>query len=519
MKAWIDYDRLNRPGTDGYKVSTILGKLDDIRIRVKFQYEKDQRIMNTNSHSALSNNNSNNEGFLRSTLHREDSSVMLPSYCNLLPNSVFLDSRTDSHFPHFGSLYFKFISFALLAYDSLGDYYELCGYSIQHLLIDEKVSYRFWRAEAIRNQWVYHLVKAVDTHWKADTISPLSCVNSVSRGAIGNNSIPSSSTSSSSTSSSYNTIVHTDWFDSMSWFAHGSDALYLSSIIRHSDPCELLGQGSMLSQKPLNLLILNRRDDRRLMNIDNIVSTVSSVAKELSITIRLLQSSNATTNSYSHNNNNKHHINEFLFEGVSLQQQAETIYSSDIIITTHGAAETNLAWLKPCSIVIEIYGYPFFELYFKGLAEVLNLVHYWWQEPTEHVVPALNRIGSTDCILERIIDHIADDVHNQLQASHISNSNSNKLQNLESKLHITTPNFGQTEYYSSSTSTIEGVDNRTKVDSVITQRCMHDVKCRSCARGNSEIIVTTKYLHSILIKAINDRQQCIKSHPFYMHSS
>jgi len=309
----------------------------------------------------------------------------------------------------------------------------------------------------------------------------------------------------------------------MSWFAHGSDALYLGSILRHSDPCELIGQASVLLKKPLNLLILNRRDDRRLANIKEILSAVSIVAVQNSVTIQPLYT-NATT-STTVQGSQQHHVNEFLFEGVSLREQAETMYSADIIITTHGAAETNLAWLKPCSIVIEIYGYPFFELYFKGLSEVLNLVHYWWQEPSERVIPASSPIGSTNCARERIIERIIDKVHNELYQEQVSSSNNPSNANVNtnlrrSQLHITTPNFGQIEYYSSNSNSNSIVDRTgTEVDSIVTQRCMHDSKCRSCSRGNKEISVTTSYLQSILTLALRDRQQCIQNHPFYTHTS
>lgn len=42
--------------------------------------------------------------------------------------------------------------------------------------------------------------------------------------------------------------------------------------------------------------------------------------------------------------------------------------STDILVTVHGAGETNMAWMKPCSVVLEVFPWAFYYDYFGSLA-------------------------------------------------------------------------------------------------------------------------------------------------------
>lgn len=48
-----------------------------------------------------------------------------------------------------------------------------------------------------------------------------------------------------------------------------------------------------------------------------------------------------------------------VFENMTVDEQVRDMRRSDIVIAAHGAGQTNVAFMRPCSILIEItpYGY------------------------------------------------------------------------------------------------------------------------------------------------------------------
>ncbi len=97
-------------------------------------------------------------------------------------------------------------------------------------------------------------------------------------------------------------------------------------------------------QPKINVLILNRKGTRHLSNGEAIASGIKNASLGNIIEVNYVEN----------------------MEG-SLHHQALTMHSADIIISPHGAKLTNLAFIRPCTVVIEIfprgYYYQFFQSY------------------------------------------------------------------------------------------------------------------------------------------------------------
>jgi hypothetical protein len=53
--------------------------------------------------------------------------------------------------------------------------------------------------------------------------------------------------------------------------------------------------------------------------------------------------------------------------GGTLLKQARLFHSADIIISSHGAQLTNLAFIRPCTVVVEIFPYAYYMGFFQTL--------------------------------------------------------------------------------------------------------------------------------------------------------
>ena len=125
------------------------------------------------------------------------------------------------------------------------------------------------------------------------------------------------------------------------------------------------GQSRALIHKPtLQFTLGQRKWARKFTNVP-----------EMQSAIRNFQSS---TNAH----NTTFNVSVVDFEGMSLIQQIKLMRATDVIISVHGAGLTNIAFMKPCSIIIEVMPFgldiPRPDLYFKKLAASVDVLHYFW---------------------------------------------------------------------------------------------------------------------------------------------
>jgi hypothetical protein len=203
--------------------------------------------------------------------------------------------------------------------------------------------------------------------------------------------------------------------------------LQLGSSVLNSPPCQWHDQAAALLDSSLRILILNRHKNRQILNIHPLLqllanttlnnrsisifsrqgeynislpitsgafstSTTSTTTNNTESTTRILleskipqskhtRNSNSNSSGSSTLSNDEHTASVVNFEKKSFHQQAKIMRSSDIFINVHGAAMTNIVFLKPCSIVIEIFPWSYHSPeYYSGLAKRAGLIYYEWQE-------------------------------------------------------------------------------------------------------------------------------------------
>lgn len=151
---------------------------------------------------------------------------------------------------------------------------------------------------------------------------------------------------------------------------------------------------------------------------------------------------------------------------MSLSQQARALRSIDVLLTAKGSGEVNIAWMRPCSIVLEISPWAYFiPHYFYKLSRRSGLLHYSWQ--------ALKKdTRTTDLFLNRP-------------------ECERKLRAIENKNH----------------------GNITSMN----KECLNDPLCSSCGQNVDGVIVNISDLQSLVEKAVEDRRRCIANHPFLMY--
>lgn len=137
------------------------------------------------------------------------------------------------------------------------------------------------------------------------------------------------------------------------YFLHPLDALLLSSFILKLDPCRIFHSGIEVAIKPLNLLVVSRKNDRQIQNVEELMQF-------------LFRQQIVDTND----------VEMIAFEGKSFIQQATIMERTDLIIASHGAALNNLIFMKPCSIVIEFLPFLYNRgSYFERLAVSSDIIH------------------------------------------------------------------------------------------------------------------------------------------------
>jgi hypothetical protein len=234
------------------------------------------------------------------------------------------------------------------------------------------------------------------------------------------------------------------------WFLHPSDAVWLASTVLSLNPCADYGTHTQLLNRslPTRVRVLQRPHGRTILNVDVVESVVMSRLHNQSrvVDYRVLQT-----------------------ETTSMLTQAELFYNADILISVHGAGETNMAFMKPCSVVIEfcMFGYcePGASHYFGDLAISAGLLYYRYTESPENMQIESFIVGGhwylgtgQDCV-----DLLADLPKDKHEAYGV---------------------------------------------------CMRDGNCRRCARL-CNVNVNATVLDGLLTRAMTEREECILNHPLY----
>ena len=106
--------------------------------------------------------------------------------------------------------------------------------------------------------------------------------------------------------------------------------------------------------------------------------------------------------------------------GGNLTTQAEVIHSADVIITSHGAQNTNLVFIRPCTVVLELFNPGYYLAYFQptvitadgisyegSYADTFNRVFTRLEAFQRRTLPNLASPESVEFILPRLLlDHI-----------------------------------------------------------------------------------------------------------------
>lgn len=64
------------------------------------------------------------------------------------------------------------------------------------------------------------------------------------------------------------------------------------------------------------------------------------------------------------------------FSGLTLQKQAKAMHSADIIVSPHGAQLSNLVYIRPCTVVIELFPRNYYLQFYQALVVSANGVSY-----------------------------------------------------------------------------------------------------------------------------------------------
>jgi Glycosyltransferase 61 len=357
------------------------------------------------------------EEYLKSFL----SSGQHESVCNAGSTLGFGAKREPYHQPHFAGQFFFYVSLMLwqnFIFDS-----QSC---LRQFLVEEE-SVTFWgHYLEDKPTWSVQMLNALKPSFGDHFLASTGC-------AASKHNVPAISIPKGH-----------------DWFIHPSDAYWLgSTIIREKDPgADSQGKSaSLIAKTKLQFTVLQRAWARKILNPDEIEHTLQGYAKS---------ADNAKGISFNFTSVN--------FENTQLPAQVDRMRTTDVMITVHGAGVTNVAFLKPCAIAIEVMpfglGIPPNSHYFGALARSADVLHYSWIAQKQHsnLIPEPKLSGGKDC--RPIYNPLPDDI----EAAH--------------------------------------------------KKCYEDKYCRACCKLTA-ITVDTGILQDVLKKALVDRETCLRTHPLY----
>lgn len=408
--------------------------------------------------------------------------------------------RFFGHFPHFCEMYLRFYSIMLWQRIAYNLDNEACINSFQ---VDLKM--KFWNSLANVNGWTSTFLKTINTASGYETVD--SNINFPLLKGISDD-------------------ILVDLPNSQSHFLHPSDSLMLTSTILRKDPCSLHGKGKELISpaNPITVAILNRSSSRKIINVENTKKAIIEFFQDPNSFNAVKPVATGATNTQStitfpnhirgehlhiqhphtsHNTDNisnglnhmkgKSHqpanVSIIYFEGKSFYQQIELMSNVDIVIGVHGAGLTNHIFMKPCSIMIEVFPWLYnLHSNFELFSSSAGILHYSWEEIPSNVVSTSN--SYQDSKQSTPSKH-----HRRLEAQGAHYAKCDKYR--EKYLAL----------YESGKYSFVQLDDMCHQDG--------DGDCRACARDVEGLIFDLDNLRKVLSYAVKDRQKCIAHHPFY----
>jgi hypothetical protein len=345
------------------------------------------------------------------------------------------------HFPHFALLYLRVYS-TLLWQTRAFHHKTPCVYKLS---VNETSSV-FWSTIASNqtNLWVKDALMTVHNLFNINTI----------------------------TSDVYRiTHHHTELL--MPWmkviFLHPADSLLLTSTLLQTDPCQYHNRSTQLINQKLNIVILSRKGyDRLLLNTKDVYTFLNQSQGRLNLTINSL---NITS-----------------FEGLSIYEQASMMSKVDVFIGIHGAAFTNTAFMKPCSIMIEVFPWLFNSFaFYRPWHRGVNLIHHSWMEKYENTTRFKDENEPAYC--PAVVRHYYN------------------VQKMYSKV--------DPRFYDQLHNNMSYFYNPAS----FSTRCMKDPRCEKCTRTVKGLSISLDTLKDRLEKALEERKQCILENEFYHPSN
>lgn len=334
---------------------------------------------------------------------QERTAVYIASYRSIL--------RYVHHMPHFCEVFFNFYSL-LIWQDMVLE--ERC---IHSFIVDDSIS-SYWQKSAYDAdaEWMGDLVKVVDRQWSTKSITSDRCQTAAAYNVSGGG-----------LKGVVRGALH-------GWFLHPVDAVMLQAAVLGEDPCA--PNRAALTDPNVAVLVLNRKSDRGLMHADALADFLRAKPSVKSVSVVAFSGGSG-----------------------SLQHQARLMHGASVLIATHGAGNTNMAFMRPCSVVIELFPALFFiPGYFGSLAQRAGLLHF--------------------------------PVQVESNASHF-------LGPLEPRCKQAFLEAGE------------------KVKGDASAECFQDAVCRRCARGVDLIEIDPARLGLLLERALLERARCLADSPYY----
>lgn len=172
------------------------------------------------------------------------------------------------------------------------------------------------------------------------------------------------------------------------------------------NPCEWLDAAEKLLDSGLKILALNRRVNRQFSNMDQLQRFFSGFQLENRSISILHHSGNGTGSGNATNPNPNpniagtppHRLSTTHFEGKSFHEQVREMQEADVLLSIHGAAMANIVFMKPCSIVVEVFPWVYHSPeFYSGLAKRAGLIYFDWQEQYAHTELYLDKDSEAKC--------------------------------------------------------------------------------------------------------------------------
>ena len=212
------------------------------------------------------------------------------------------------HQPHFSEYFFTFLSLMLWQSDVFPPRNVTSSSStlpcIRYMGIPDEIT-EFWRDQKEgRKTWVMQLISAMKPFLSESFFLSSNLARRLSIPLMKHHILPFENSS----------------LALYRWFLHPSDASWLTSKLLQHDPC--IDKAKSLLNSGLSVKILQRRGAREMVNTEEVINSVRSNGVALK-SIEMID-----------------------FESSSLLQQAQQMYGSDVLITVHGAGQTNIVFMK-----------------------------------------------------------------------------------------------------------------------------------------------------------------------------